>query len=143
VQAACAAGSPDASKWPRYRLGRMTIAVPKEFRVSFGESYALNFRGPGALLRLVLHRNARYEFDDMNHPRPGQVWCTASYSGYQAEVLAWFVDRQYLTVARWPATWGGEDEGKWVFAIVRSSRRDDARLLRAALHTIELDPVPR
>lgn len=138
VEAACGPESPDSRDWPRYRLGTLSIAVPREYRVSHGVPYTLVFSSRSAVLRLYLHRNATYEFDATNRPRPGQVWCHASYSGFPTEVLAWYADRRLFTVARWQPAWGGYDDGKSLYAVLSSSRLADVVRLRQALHTIQV-----
>ena len=138
VQSACGAGSPDARDWPRYRLGDIRIAVPPEYRVSAGTPFSLAFSRGRSELRLTLHRNAKYEFDANNRPRPGMKWCEAHFGGLATEVLAWFGAGYYAVVARWQAVWGGQDEGKWLYAQIVASRLRDATLLRQALHTIEV-----
>lgn len=142
VAAACNPVSADVSQWPRYRIGDVTVRVPSRYRASLSEPYTLSFRGQFGSLTVRLHRNARYDFDELNVARRGQNWCNGTYSGYKAEVLSWKEGFTYRLVTRWPATWGGQDDGKWLFATLMASRIEDARLLRAALHTIEVAPVP-
>jgi hypothetical protein len=136
IASTCDAGSPADSTWPRYRLGDITIAVPAEYRVSESVPYTLRFRGSFGTLSLTLHRNARYLFDDMNRARRKQNWCRASYGGFQTEVLAWNDLGHFNLIARWEATWGGQDAGKWLFAQVSASKVEDAAVLRDVLHTI-------
>jgi hypothetical protein len=122
----------------------MTIAAPPTYRVITSMPFKLQIRDPGGSLLLYLHRNARYDFDDMNRGgRRGQNWCTGSPSGLQTETLAWqepFRGASFNLVARTKATWGGQDEGKWLFMHIVASRVRDAYTLRDMLHTIQ--PVP-
>jgi hypothetical protein len=136
VQAACYPENYDPTRWPQYRLGDLLIRVPAEYRVSEGVPYELNFRGPRGSLRLYLHRNARYEFDGINRPRPGQVWCGTRFGGYGAEAIAWNEGFQFGTAIRVEATWGGQDVDKWLYARVLATSIEDARALRQALRTI-------
>ena len=135
VASTCDAGGPIDTTWRRHRLGGITIAVPPKYTVSEGTPYALTLRGRGSLT-LTLHRNARYLFDDMNRARRFQNWCRASFSGYATEVIAWRELMSFNLIARWEATWGGEDAGKWLFASMRAGRLEDAKQLRDVLHTI-------
>lgn len=136
VQAACYPENYDPTGWPQYRLGDLLIRVPAQYRVSEGVSYELNFRGPRGSLRLYLHRNARYEFDGINRPRRGQVWCGTRFGGYGAEAIAWNEGFQFGTAIRVEATWGGQDVDKWLYARVLATSIEDARALRHALRTI-------
>lgn len=136
VSTTCDAGSPDDSTWQRHRLGGITIAVPPTYTVSRGTEFSLILRAGRGTLAFTLHRNARYLFDDMNYPRLNQNWCNASFSGYATEVIGWYDRGLFGLVARWDATWGGEDAGKWLFARMTATRVQDARVLRSVLHTI-------
>ena len=114
--------------------------------------YDLHVRGPGGSLAIQLHRNARYTFDRYNGARRGQNWCNGNLGGYQAEIVSWFepfggnrrdtrageliIGATYNFAARLPASWGGQDAGKWLFAYVGASRLRDAHQLRDALHTL-------
>lgn len=154
VASACDAASIDTTGWRRHRLGDITIAVPAEYRFSSPDQYQLVFRGPRGTLVLSLHRDARYSFDAANSARRGQNWCNGNLGGNQAEILSWFepfdgirrdtragelqIGAAYNFVARLPATWGGQDEGKWLFAQVGASRLRDAHVLRDALHTLSV-----
>jgi hypothetical protein len=130
----------DTAGWNRHRLGDITIAAPPDFTVSEGTPYSLRLRGGSGSIALTLHRNARYLFDDMNRARRNQNWCRASFGGYQTEVLGWKDIGTFGLVARWEATWGGQDVGKWLFAQMTAFQLKDAQLLRDMLHTIK--PVP-
>ncbi|HEX9563181.1 MAG TPA: hypothetical protein VF981_04390 [Gemmatimonadaceae bacterium] len=136
VQGACSPESFDATGWPQYRLGDLLISVPSRYRVSHTIPYTVLFRNANATLTLTLHRNARYLFDTANRPRPGQVWCGTHYGGYGAEVISWHEGFVFGVAARIEATWGGQDEGKWLYAVVTTSHLDDARRLRHALRSI-------
>lgn len=138
VASTCDAGSPaDTTGWKRHRLGDITIAAPARFTISEGTPYTLRLRGGSGSLSLTLHRNARYLFDDLNRARRNQVWCRASYGGYQTEVLGWKDLGYFGLIARWEATWGGQDAGKWLFASMSALQLSDAQLLRDMLHTIQ------
>jgi hypothetical protein len=136
VQAVCAPENYDPTGWPQYRIGDLLIRVPAEYRVSESVPYELHFRAPRGSLRLYLHRNARYEFDGINQPRRGQVWCGTRFGGYGAEAIAWHEGFQYGTAIRVEATWGGQDVDKWLYARVLATSIEDARALRHALRTI-------
>jgi hypothetical protein len=140
VASTCDAGyRSDTTGWKRHRLSDITIAAPPDFTVSEGTPYSLRLRlrGGSGSLYLMLHRNARYMFDDANRARRNQNWCRASYGGYQTEVLGWKDLGYFGLVARWEATWGGQDVGKWLFAQVSALQLKDAQLLRDMLHTIK------
>ena len=145
VASACEPASVDTAGWERHRLGNLTYAAPTEYR---GGSYDPNYsgvRGPGGTVYLYLHRNARYTFDEANRGgRRGQNWCQGTLGGYSAEILSWFEPfgrgASYNFVARVKATWGGQDEGKWLYARVSASRLRDAYRLRDALHTLHAVP---
>ena len=114
--------------------------------------YDLIVRSPGGTVAMQLHRNARYTFDRYNSARRNQNWCQGSLGGYQAEIVSWFepfngnrtntfagelvISASYNFAARLPATWGGQDQGKWLFIYVGASRLADAQRLRDALHTL-------
>ena len=114
----------------------------------------MSVRGPGGNLSVFLHRDARYSFDRYNAARRGQNWCRGSLGGFQAEIVSWFerfggtprdtrageliISATYNFAARLPATWGGQDAGKWLFAYVGATRIRDAHLLRDALHTLSV-----
>lgn len=161
VASACQPVSVDTSGWRRYRLGDITIQLPVHYtpvrsieslnvRATGYAGYDFAARGPGGIVWLYLHRNARYTFDQYNIARRGQNWCNGSLGGYQAEILSWFepfdgarrsageflFQNTYNFAARLPASWRGQDEGKWLFLYVGASRLRDARLLRDALHTL-------
>jgi hypothetical protein len=137
VASTCDAGSPaDTTGWKRHRLGDITIAAPGRFTVSEGTPYSLRLRSGSGSLFLTLHRNARYLFDDSNRARRNQNWCRASFGGYETEVLAWKDVGFFGLVARWEATWGGQDAGKWLFASLSAMQLSDAQMLRDMLHTI-------
>lgn len=137
VASTCDAGSPaDTTGWKRHRLGDITIAAPGRFTVSEGTPYSLRLRSGSGSLSLTLHRNARYLFDDSNRARRNQNWCRASFGGYETEVLAWKDVGFFGLVARWEATWGGQDAGKWLFASLSAMQLSDAQMLRDMLHTI-------
>ena len=159
VASACQPVSVDTTGWLSYRIGDLMIQAPPEYQGS-GFGYEFSIRGPGGFLYLHLHRNARYDFDATNVARRGQTWCNGSLGGYQAEILSWFdgfartsartpriqsaiqnpqtpqAAINYNYVARLEATWGGQDQDKWLFARVGASRLRDAQQLRAALHTL-------
>jgi hypothetical protein len=156
VASACQPASVDTTGWRRYRVGDVTIHVPPEYSL-IGQSsrtYDLRFRGPGGTLSIQLHRNAGYSFDQVNQARRGQNWCRGNLGGYQAEIVSWLepfrgtrrdtrageliISATYNFAARLPATWGGQDQGKWVFVYVGASRLRDARLLRDALHSLSV-----
>ena len=163
VASACQPASIDTTGWRRYRVGDLSIQVPREYvltgqssrPISWESDYFgsdLYFRGPGGSLSIQLHRNARYTFDQANRARRGQNWCSGSLGGHQAEIVSWYerfagtprdtrageliLGATYNFAARLPASWGGQDDGKWVFAYVGASRLRDAHRLRDALHTI-------
>jgi hypothetical protein len=152
VESACHPASIDTTGWRRYRLGDLTIQLPPDYVQAGFAPYELGFRGPGGTLRLQLHRNARYHFDGVNVARRGQVWCNGTLGGHRAEVLSWFEPFSfrprdtragelsaapgYNFAARLEATWGGQDEEKWLYAKVSATRLRDAQRLRDALHTI-------
>ena len=137
VASTCDAGSPaDTTGWKRYRIGDITILVAPQYRVSEAQPYTLSFRSGSGGFLLRLHRNARYDFDDANRARRFQNWCRASYGGFPTEVLAWRDLGYFSLVARWEATWGGQDVGKWLFASMGASKVEEARLIRDMLHTI-------
>ena len=161
VATACQPVAVDTTGWRRLRTGDLTLQVPQQYTPlaprpsNYGINsggYDLAVRGSGGSLLLQLHRNARYTFDGFNRARRGQNWCNGSLGGHQAEILAWFepfagnrrdtfageliIGATYNFVARFPATWGGQDEGKWVFVRVGASRLQDAQALRDALHTL-------
>jgi hypothetical protein len=165
VASACQPVSVDTSGWRRYRLGDISIRIPTQYSLTGQSSrplavgsdyvgYDLTFRGPGGSLSIQLHRNARYTFDRFNGARRGQNWCHGSLGGYQAEIVSWFerfsgaprdtrageavIGATYNFAARLPATWGGQDAGKWLFAYVGATRIRDAHLLRDALHTLSV-----
>ena len=153
VASACQPASIDTTGWRHYRLGDLTIEVPSEYRPSGApDPYRLVFRGPGGSLMLYMHRSVRDAFDGSNSPRRGQNWCNGSLGGNRAEILSWFepftgqrrdtrggelvLGATYNFVAQLPASWGGQDEGKWLFIRIGASRLRDARALRDAVHTI-------
>jgi hypothetical protein len=152
VASACQPASVDTTGWRRYRLGDITIQLPAQYTPTGFAGYDFGARGPGGTVRMQLHREARYAFDRLNIARRGQNWCKGGLGGYQAEVLSWLepfsgihrdtnagelvVAPTYNFVARLPASWGGQDEGKWLFIYVGASRLRDAQLLRDALHTL-------
>lgn len=165
VASACQPISVDTTGWRRHRLGDISIQIPTQYSltgqssrpVAFGSDYFgydLTFRGPGGSLSIQLHRNARYTFDRFNGARRGQNWCNGSLGGYQAEIVSWFerfagaprdtrageaiIGATYNFAARLPASWGGQDAGKWLFAYVGATRLRDAHLLRDALHTLSV-----
>jgi hypothetical protein len=162
VASACEPASIDTTGWRRYRVGDLTIQVPPQYSLTGQSSrplsyeqnyygYDLRFRNSGGSLSIQLHRNARYTFDQANQARRNQNWCRGSLGGYQAEIVSWFerfgaaprdtrageliLPSAYNFAARFPATWGGQDAGKWVFVFVGASRLEDAQRLRNALHT--------
>ena len=143
----------------------MSIQVPPQYSLTGQSSrplavasdyigYDLTFRAPGGTLAIQLHRNARYTFDRFNGARRGQNWCHGNLGGYQAEIVSWFerfggtprdtragepvMSATYNFAARLPASWGGQDAGKWLFAYVGASRIRDAHLLRDALHSLSV-----
>jgi hypothetical protein len=152
VASACDAASIDTTGWRRYRLGDLTIQVPPQYTPTGYAGYDFAARGHGGTIWMRLHPQARYAFDSYNIARRGQNWCRGSLGGYQAEILSWFepfngnrrdtrggeliIGASYNFVARLPASWGGQDEGKWLFIYVGASRLRDAYALRDALHTL-------
>lgn len=139
VATACDPVSVDTTGWRRERLGDLTIAIPPEYVNGPYQPYTLGFRGPLGAVRMLLHRDARYSFDADNRARRGQNWCNGILGGYQAEVLAWrdqFRGANYNLSARVLATWGGQDEGKWLYINLKASRLRDAYRMRDALHTL-------
>lgn len=152
VNSACDASSVDTTGWRRYKLGDLTIQVPPQYTPTGYAGYDFAARGSGAIVRMRLHPQARYVFDGYNVARRGQNWCKGSLGGYQAEILSWFepfdgnrrdtrggeliMEASYNFVARLPASWGGQDEGKWLFVYIGASRIRDAYALRDALHTL-------
>lgn len=137
VASTCDAGSPaDTIGWKRHRIGDITILVAPQYRVSEAEPYTLSFRSGSAGFQLVLHRNARYSFDGANRARRFQNWCRASYGGFATEVVAWKDLGYFGLAARWEATWGGQDVGKWLYASMGALKVEDAKLMRDMLHTI-------
>lgn len=156
VASACDPVSVDTTGWKRYRLGDLSIQIPAQYTL-IGQSssqYTLSVRGPGGNLSVFLHRDARYSFDGYNAARRGQNWCRGSLGGFQAEIVSWFerfagaprdtragearIGATYNFAARLPASWGGQDTGKWLFAYVGASRIRDAHMLRDALHTLSV-----
>jgi hypothetical protein len=152
VASACQPVSIDTTGWRRYRLGDVTIQVPPQYTPTRFAGYDFAARGPGGTVWMQLHRNARYTWDGINVARRGQNWCNGSLGGNQAEILAWFepfsgqrrdtrvgeliLAATYNFAARLPASWGGQDEGKWLFIYIGASRLRDAHALRDALHTL-------
>ena len=165
VASACQPVSIDTTGWRRHRLGDISIQVPTQYSltgqskrpVAVGSDYIgfdMVVRGPGGSIGIQLHRNARYTFDQFNGARRGQNWCSGSLGGYQAEIVSWFepfrgsrrdtfageliIGATYNFAARLPASWGGQDAGKWMFIYVGASRIRDAHMLRDALHTLSV-----
>lgn len=162
VASACDAVSVDTTGWHTYRIGDITIQAPAQYTPSGSRgqtdfSSGLRLRAPGGSVQIIVDRNARYMYDDINRARRGQNMCNGSLGGYQSEIMSWFerfgntptdtrsgelvLGATYNFAARLPVTWGGPDAGKWLFIYVGASRIRDAYLLRDALHT--LAPVTR
>ena len=165
VASACQPASIDTTGWRRYRVGAVSIQAPAQYTQTAAGRYAiaagsdyfgynLVLRGPGGSIGIQLHRNARYTFDQFNGARRGQNWCNGNLGGYQAEIVSWFepfrgnrrdtfagelnIGATYNFAARLPASWGGEDAGKWMFIYLGASRLRDAHQLRDALHTLSV-----
>jgi hypothetical protein len=139
VAAACTPAVPDFSAWLRRQVGGVTIATVPGYVVEQGPSYNILLRTPGRTSSIVfqLERDPR-QFFDVFYYRQQQKRnvCRASIAGYPADVVAWYDRGKYGLVARWEATWGGEDAGKWLLAFITSTRAEEAIELRAVLHTI-------
>ena len=162
VASACDAVSVDTTGWRRHRIADITIQAPSQYTPSGSRgqtehSRDLTLRGPGGSIQIIVDRNARYMYDDVNRARRGQNMCNGSLGGYQSEIISWFerfgstptdtrsgelvLGATYNFAARLPVSWGGPDAGKWLFVYVGASRIRDAYLLRDVLHT--LAPVTR
>ena len=137
---ACSPARPDFTSWTRRQVGGVTIAAPPGFIVEQGQPTNIAVRGAGrqSFLGFTIERDARQTFDAFSfRQRQKRNQCRDYLGGYPADVVAWYDRGQYGLVARWEAAWGGKDEGQWLLATIFSSRLEEARDLRAVLHTIQ------
>src|SRR6185503_16479578 len=141
VASACTPAHPDFSTWTRRRVGGVTVAAPPGYEALQGPPTNILFQGPArrtsGVFQVILPNEARTAFDSYRfRQRQKTNVCRASLSGYSADVIGMYDRGQYVVVALWEATWGGEDAGKWLMATIRSPRVEEATELRAILHTM-------
>jgi hypothetical protein len=141
VASACTPAHPDFSAWTRRRVGGVTVAAPPGYEVLQGPPTNILFQGPArrssGMFQLMLRNEARTTFDSYRfRQRQKTNVCRGRLSGYPADVIGMYDRGQYMLVAFWEATWGGEDAGKWLMATIRSPRIEEATELRAILHTM-------
>lgn len=140
VTSVCDADGPEAGlakDWPRHALGRISIAVPPEFRRGASAGFSLHFERGTASLHVSVEREAGYGFLGLN--RPGQVECSASYGGFPTEAYSWHGTGSYYANAIWKGL-NAPDRRQNVRASIVTTRLRDAILLRQALHTIAIVP---
>lgn len=133
VRAACREPGPFAAEWPRYTIGRISIAVPPEFRRGASDGFSLEFSRGTASLRIALQRMPPRFFFGYN--RPAQEICEGEYGGIPSHVYSWHGQGRYEADVVWLRL-NEPDIRPMVRATVRATRLADAQVLRQALHTI-------
>lgn len=139
VASACTPAHPDFSEWGRRLVGGVSVATPPGYIVLQGPRDNIAFRGPArrSSIGFTLVRDEKQVFDSYYY-RQAQKRnaCRDVIGGYPADVVGWYDRGQYGLIARWEASWGGEDDGKWLLAVISSTRLEEATELRAVLHSI-------
>ena len=134
VRSVCDPASPDTTGWPRYQLGNISIAVPREYRRGRSDGFSLRFSRGTSSMAIMLGRQSAFGL--LGYNQPGQVVCEAQYGGFLTEALSWRGRGEYLAVARWERL-NEPDERNSVQAMIRTTRLRDAQALSLALHTIQ------
>jgi hypothetical protein len=140
VMSACDPARPDFTSWSRGQIGGVSIAAPPGFTLEQSAPTTIAVRGSARQSSLVfdVERDPRQTFDALfSLQRQTRHQCRDYMGPYPADVVAWYDRGQYGLVARWEATWGSGDEGTWLLARISSTRVEEARMLRAVLHSLQ------
>lgn len=138
LRSTCESETPVSERWPRYQLGRVSIAVPPEYRAGARLPHSITFRRGTAEMRFLLERELDTGFNV--YYGPGTISCDAEYGGHATRVWAWQGRGQFRTMAQWQGL-NDPDLRPLVTVIIRATRLRDAVLLRRALHTVTVLPV--
>jgi hypothetical protein len=147
--ATCSPGSPDTTGWTRYHLRRISIAVPPAYRPRAPGNYGPNlvFGRGDATLTIALFTVSRAMIDRLYNGNVHSIRCTATFGRYATDAVAWQLRntgfRGANTTYQAEVMWQGlnaPDEPSTLTASITASRLSDAVALRAALHTIVVDP---
>jgi hypothetical protein len=147
--ATCSPGRPDTTGWTRHHLRRISIAVPPAYRPRAPGNYGPNlvFGRGDATLTIALATMSRAMIDRLYNGNVHSIRCTASFGGYATEVVAWQIRSRGFGGAnvtyQAEVTWqdlNAPDEPSTVTASIKTTRLSDAVAVRAALHTIVVDP---
>jgi hypothetical protein len=137
VRTTCDPETPLSERWPRYTIGRVSIAVPPEYRLGSDLPHSKAFRSGTAEMFIRLERDTREGFNV--YYGPGTASCDFEYGGHPAHTWAWEGRGQYRSRTDFRGL-NDPDLRPLVVVTIRTTRLRDAVLLRRTLHTIQVLP---